>query len=391
MARRLGALVAALLAVTANGSAQEWTLSGAVSQRVEADTNKRVDPDTPGAVIGFTTGLDLAVEAETQRASWSLEGGLRGSRFFGEGADEDLDRVDPNVQGSVEFRGKRYQTTSSFSLTRRGTSLTEFEDTGIVDQDVTQTQVRLDSGVLFLVDPRNRMSVDGFASLRRFSEEIDGLTPSETYGISSAWVHDIDPRTAVRLQLGLRRFTTDSPDLQTESFIYDANARVDHQLSQRLSFGLGGGVSVTDQNEEGAGGFEDSELVAGLNGEAELAYELETTRLTLAASQRVEPSASGDLQNQSRVSVNLSEELTEVWRLAFSTSYIRQSAQSDDGDVEGGDTRQSVVLSPTLSTRLTPDWRMEFGYALRLTDGDAGAAISNSVFLGITRELAFVP
>lgn len=388
---RAPALILALLATAGSAGAQEWQLNGNFSQRVEADSNKRVDPENPGGVIGFTTGLDLALQATTQRTTWNLDGGVRAQEYFGEGADSDLNRIDPSLSGSVEYKGRRYQTTSGFSLTRRATSLTEFEDTAVVNQDITTTTVSLNSGVLFLLDPLNQLGVNAFGNIRRFSEVSEQFAPSTTYGVSTTWSHDLTRLTSTDFTLGVRQFDSDGVTTDLQSTILNIGTRVNHSLTEQINLGVGAGVNINRTQRSEAGLAQQDDLLLGFSGDASIKYRTDDTEFQFAASQGLEPSSDGELNNRTNFSVSVDHRLTSFWNLNVTTSYTRQTAQSGSGGLGADTPRQVFTFAPSLSTPLTEDWRLQFGYALRLVDSASGGAASNNVFMGVSRDLAFFP
>jgi hypothetical protein len=256
--------------------------------------------------------------------------------------------------------------------------LDDFET--ITNDNATRTSFNLRSGVTFNIDPQNRLSLSASGAVVNFSKNATELEDSINYGTSLSWGHDLTEVTSTNLTVGVRRFSVDDVE-NTESMTLNATAGFDTQLSPRMTFGLDAGISAADINRDPPGS-DDSTI--GFTGALRLGWNLADTSFSLSASQGFEPSTIGELQTRSTVGLSVGHSINSRSQLSLAASYSRQTTA---GSSLGSDTeRQLFALSPGYSIDLSPDWRAQMGYTLRMRDEKSGFATSNNIFFSISRS-----
>ena len=380
----LAGLVLAGLVQAGPAAAAEWTLAADVVQRIEVDSNFKLDDTSEGVLYGSTSTIDLRLAARTKRTRWNLAAGTRLSVFAGSGDDTGLDGADPRVNGGVFHQGKRFTADATFRFSRTSVAFTQFggEDFDtITDENATRTRFDLRGGATFNLDPLNRLSLSASGTLERFSNE-DGsdLEPNDSYGTTVSWEHDLTKRTSTDLSLELRRFTVDDAE-NFESLTLTTTGGLDTQLTPRLTFGFDAGFNVANIKRDPPGR---DDTPVGFNGGLRLDGQLAAdTQFSLEANHGFEPSSLGELQTRSTVGLSIGHSINSRARLSLSASYSRQVSADNSNDT---DNSQLFVLSPSYTIDLTPDWQVRTGYTFRLRDEDAGLATSNSFFVSINRS-----
>jgi hypothetical protein len=377
----------------------EWTLTADVEQTVEVDDNFGLDKPSEGVLFGSTSRIDLHLGAQTERTWWKLTTGTRLSAFAGSGDDTGLDRADPRATGQVVHQGKRFRAGARFQFTRASVASTQFglarppatgaeilpddteatfDDLGTIsNDDAIETILNLRSGVIFDLDPLNRLSLDAFGRRESFSGNVTELADVNVYGTVVGWEHDITERTNTDLSFRLQRLTAD--DLENTDILgLTATGGFDTVLTPRLTFGLDAGFSVADIERDPPGR---DETPFGFAGGLEVAYQLADTQLSFEAKHGLEASALDDLQERTIVGFLIEHAVNYRSRLSLLTSYSRQVPIDDSTN----NRRELFVLSPDYSIDLTPNWRARMGYILRLGD-DSGLATSNNLFIEINRS-----
>ena len=403
-------LAVCLVAASASppAAAQEWSIDGRFTQRFEADTNRKLDPDPDGAVFGAITRLNVDFGYATPRTDWTLSTGAVAAGYVGSGDTDGLNRLDPLLNTRVEHRGQRFVTGATGSFSRKSTSFVEFDEDGGIDNegaristDAVRTVVRVGGFWTFLVDARNSLTVSSFGRVERFSEEADDLEPSTSFGGRLSWSHQLDPLTSVSLQTGVQHFTADD-DVDTASTNVDVSLGLTRALTPRLSLTGTAGVAATRRTEDeiaflGIGpvvvpvvtGRESDYSVSGI-GSLGFSYRMDDTTFQLSASQSVQPSSRGELQDRTALSFGIRHRLAPRHDLSFLSAVTRRTgAVGSDGSSD----EDTILfqLSPTYSYRVTEDWDASVGYRFRLSDEDDGTAISNAIFFGFSRDLAIFP
>lgn len=411
MARRRSPAPAFVLAAAAASAvpagAQEWSIDGFFSQSFEADTNRRLDTDSDGGLFGSVTRLDVDFGLTTQRTDWRLSTGVTAQGYLGPGDTDGLNRIDPRYDASVRHEGQRFVVGAQSSFRRRSTSFTEFDEEGgidgdgaLVDADAVRTTVASSGFWTFILDARNQVTVSAFGRIDRFSEEDDTLEPSSTFGGRVSWNHQLDPITSVSLQTGFQRFTADDAE-STESINADVTFGINHLLTPRLTLGATAGVSATRRTEDeivflGIGpvvvpvvdGRETENTIGGI-GSLNLAYRTDDTTFSFGASQSVQPSSEGELQNRTALNFGIRHRLAPRHSFGFQSAISRRTGTV--GEDESDDAQILFQLTPTYSYSVTRNWDANVGYRFRLSDDDDGTAISNAVFFGFSRDLAIFP
>jgi opacity protein-like surface antigen len=104
------------------------------------------------------------------------------------------------------------------------------------------------------------------------------------------------------------------------------------------------------------------------------------------------PSSQGQLNEQSRISLDLDYQITERLSFGMLTSYQEsESASIDNGQTESIalndqlNNRKNLTIQPSMSWKLSPDWVLSTSYRYRYQErsGNEKAADSNSIILSI--------
>jgi hypothetical protein len=387
-----GAALLLWLAVLAGGApaagAAEWIVGGSVSQRLEADSNRDLDADGE-PVYGATTALGLDFTALTPTTQWQIETGASASAFAGPGDTDGLNRVNPNFAAAVDHDGKHVDTGASFAFDMQPVAFAQLDDTGITEGDATQISVRLAADAAYALDRRNRLRVGGSGRILRFSGGSTSLEPTTTFGANLGWGHSISPATEASLSFGARRFTAESEE-DPQSVILSLSAGVGHLVNERLSFDASLGVTGTRSTETRAGERE-TEFSLGAEGGLEVAWAAAAdTQLSFALSHGLEPSSLGELRTTTAIGLGLQHAINR-WTSAGIDVLLQRQSSGGGFEEETDRDRTYASISPSVAFSLTPDWALQAGYALRLERESETDAVSNRVFLTLTRQFDILP
>jgi hypothetical protein len=213
----------------------------------------------------------------------------------------------------------------------------------------------------------------------RFSGDSGELEDNTSFGGGVSWAHDLTMRTSTSLSFRLWHFTVDD-DVNTESLTFTTTGGLDTQLTPRLTFGFDAGFNVADIKRDPP---ERDDTPVGFTGGLRLGWQLAAdTQFSLRANQGFAPSSLGGVQSRSTVGGSIEHSINNRSQLSLSTSYSRQTA----ADTSINDDRQLFVLSPSYTIDLSPDWRAQMSYTLRLRDEDTEFATSHNFFVSIIRS-----
>lgn len=385
---RAGVAIGSLIALVAPAEAGDLRVLAGFSQTFEADSNIQLDPDSPGGVFGSRTDLNLTLEGAGKRTTYDIFGGVGLRGFVGPGDDGTLDSIDPIVRASFDHAGKRFGLTGDLSFSARPTSLAQAEDTGASDSS-TQLDASVNLGFIRDIDSTNRLSIDGFATIRDFTDGSTSLTPTRSYGARGGWSRDMSENVAATLSFGATRFTSDNlTDTGTLSF--DLRGDVDVDVHERLSFKAGIGASFNRTGRTFSGSRRHENNIGGL-GVLGLSYAGERTALDLTLDQSLDQDSDGVVNNLTSLNFGVRHEIDSRSAFLFTTGASYRRALSNLDSTVGDGDRVFFSLSPAYSYEFARDWEARVGYTLRLRDDDSGTGISNAVFFSISHDTVLLP
>lgn len=411
--RPAATLAVALASAGLPAEGAEWRLTGSVAQRFEVLTNPDLEAESEGAAFGSMTSFGVVLGAETGRTVWELGTGVAISAFTGPAASDDLSRPNPNASGRVEYRGQRFTLSGDFSFLRQSTAFSEFDldalldaiergevredgslviDDDLVTESTTvRTAYALGAGLRYQLSPIDTLGIVARGSVIRYSEDVAGLSPNSSYLSRLSWDRRISDVSTAGLEFAVQRFRADD-DEQTRGTTFTATGRYGTSLTRATQMRATLGVGYTETDELAAPGFatrvSDTDISA--TGSFGVTYQPSAaTAVAFGVSHGVRPTTDGDLRSVTAFDATYSHSLTPLARLSIAA---RHSLETEiDGSGDGGGLEQSLILTPSLTYQLAPEWSAQLGYAFRLADGDDGLATGNRVFLSVSRSLAFFP
>jgi hypothetical protein len=386
--RRLAALMAGALSGALSGAlpgappaaATDWSFSGFASQRVEADSDFGGGGSSAAqrdgeAAVGAVADLGVALRADTGRTRWLLAPGLRGTLY----SSGDTNGVYPRFDGAVAHDAPRGGLDASLSVIPELTSASQFEDTGVVEQDAVQITVRGRVGGRWEADPRNTLSGGVSATVREFTETGGELTPTRSYGLDGGWRRAVSERTGLSLLADLRRFESDDAS-QGDSWSVAPRLGADHRLTPRSGVSASLGPSFLYDDE--------GDLTLGVVGDVTYDWAVDDQSFRIGLDQTLDQNSFGEVENRAS--------LVAAWRQAIDQRQsvgvaARAGFQNPAFDSGARGDRTFLTATPSYAIRITPDWDLSVGYSLRLTDDDRREPVSHLAFLSVTRGMSFLP
>jgi hypothetical protein len=299
----------------------------------------------------------------------------------------------PRFNGSVRHRRPRTTLSAGLRVDPQFVSDTELDTIATPDpitgDTVTTTVVRdidpirIDIAAFARanrsIDTANSLSFDVTARQREFSETTTDFQPSTDVSAAVTWSHALDRVTGTNLTGRLRWFGTEDPN-EPDTLTGTITAGYQTQATTRHSFSFNLGGSVLDEDRNGQ-----SFLISG---DAGLTYRLSDATYRLSVAQDLNQNDDGVLENVLQARANGTWRINDrnslsMGALAFASQPIDTFAQTDYG----------IGLSANFNHRLTPDWNLNIGASLRLTQENerSGVRGSDRVFLRISRGFSILP
>lgn len=363
----------------------DWRVTGSLSQNMSV-RNESSDGVSDTSVQG-STGIGVAIRAQTPRTEWRLSPSLRLFERIGGGSDRDPLEVSGSVTGAARYTAPRLGLNGLLSVTPEFASDNDFTlflepdpDTGELRQttssrerDALQITSRAVLGATYAVDPLSSVSLSTTYRRRDYLDDIETLDPFWSLGATLGFNQALTPRVGGGLSFGVQRFESEDPtSADTTTLTLGGN------LSARLTPRHSGGLSL---NINGSDDGDSTDI--SLGGSASLSYQLENMNFNVSAQQSVEQNDDGEIVNLTGLRAGGGYRINETSRISLSTGLTFENPLFGGS----GDDVATFVLSPRYELSLTQDWRLSVGYGFRATTDDE---VDNRIFLSLTRSLTLL-
>lgn len=375
---------AAALVPASAARAADWRITGTFSQGFAGNVPFGDDAEN---AVSASTSLGVTATVRTPTTALSISPSL-GFSVSSDQDSGDAIRFTPSLRSSLQHVAPRLSANAALSVVPQFRSARTFDlvldfdpDTGLLDvvpeaRDVDPLQITINAsaGVSYALGPRDSVNLGLSAQVVEYTETVDGLPATRSYGGTVGWSRQLTGRTSAGINGGIRRFETDS-DTGSDRMSYSLTPNVSHALTPRHRASAGLGLTYVDGD--------DSTL--GVNGSASLAYRAGDTGVTLALTQSLQQSDTGQVDNVTRLSLTASRRFTPRWSGAFSTSVSNASPIGSGG----GRDRQTFTLGPSVAYNLTQNWALRGSYGLLTERIDGDNRGDNRFSLQLSRSFDF--
>ncbi len=366
--------------------AGDWSLEARTTSKGDLNDNYYLRPLTDGFVFGSLSNINVDLIHKSAIDRFDLIGDLGYQSYFG--------AVKPNTQNKLLPKlAARYHLswkTDSIDL-GAGYSFSEVNSIDPLDpiglnRNLTRHALSANAAYGKTLSPR--LSVGSSASLDdvSFSGTGVGANPYTSTNLSAFGKYRLTKTTDVKATLGGQWQSVD--DLQNSlNTSYFLRADVSSQLEKNLSASIGAGPRV------GVRYADDiitplhpriSTTSMGWIADASLSYAFKTGSISASASRSVDPDVLGNLQSRTTFGLAASHAINEDSQFDVSAQYRISSS------IAGID-QKTFVFAPVYKYRLAREWSMAAGYTFTWTDGAAGTAHSDDVFLSVSRSFVLNP
>ncbi len=376
-----------VLIATLRGSyAGDWSLESKSSEIADFSDNYALKQKSDGYVFGSTTALNADAIYKGHDFRFDAVGDISYRRFFGTGSQSISDVLSPRLQTKFNKRSKISSFDFSADFARTDASAVDVLDAIIITNKTYRDTITASAAYSAAFGPRNTFGVNASLQNVMFENNADNLTPS-IYGIVGTFAsRRLTKLTNAKLSNNASWLVLDDA-AKTERKTLTTRVDFDSQVSQRLKFGVGGGVRVTfSRQSEGIPPFVSPRNATALGwvGDIRMDYAYKLGAISAFASQSTEPSALGDLQTRYTFGLSASRKLTDASDFVIVMQYRI-------ADVTPDETQTVVSIAPSFSHRFSKDWNLQTGYRFTQVKGNSGIARSNNLFLSVTKSLTLSP
>jgi len=381
------ALLSAYLAVILTGSAApslgaELSYETRVSERFEYDNNIFLVENSLGEVFGSLTSVAADIAWTGPEKYWKFHSDADFRKYFGAGSEDSLDALNHHHVLNFHKDGiaRTYNLSAAFAMENAAES--ELRDTGFTRQNTDRVTFGADGDVSAKLNEINALTLGVKIERVDFTDETPDLVPYLDFGITGSWTHQINETTAFRTELGWSLYEPDDvPGEKTHT--YRLVGRLDKKLRENFTLKVKGGAAFRTDDNAGGGAFDlTSSSASGIAG-IDLQYASETRSLIFSANHDLVPSASGELQQRTAVTLGATERINSRSQLGISTEYQHQEASGTTGAA-----RDFYAVSPLYSIELARRWRGDLGYSFKLEDKAGDISTSHKTYVSLTRTFS---
>lgn len=362
--------VGVLALATGLACAGEWQVEPWARANLEANDNIRFTSTNPEQSTGVVLEVGGKFHNDTEAVRTSLTPKLVFRRYD---SSANVDSNDQYLTFSTRLLQERGEVGLSANVVRNTTLTSELEDTGIVSVGKRRTEYRLDPSYQYRLSERDSLNASVGARAIRYEE-----------GLSSGLI-DYDYRTANltysrRLSELLDWSGTayyaryEAKDVDSTADTYGLRFGVSRLLSERTRMGFYVGGYRTDSRFYGAA----SDRSGGTT-KLTLDHATELTRFNLGLSRDVVPSGGGEVREDTSLNLSANRRLSEKMSVGLSATVQQRNA------IAGGSDRDYLTISPSISWRLTRQWKVSgsYRYSRQKYDVSNSTAEANAVTVGL--------
>jgi hypothetical protein len=389
------------LGASASGAwAVDLVLKSQVEQSVEFNDNRDLAPKSKGDTYAFLSSLMFDAVARTPTTKFAATVDLSYRSFAGPGADQLIDAPNGGLRASMETKQKLTTYTLAGSYARRDASTLQIEDTGFatvhghVDTYVAEGGLRRDLSPQESIGVMTRLTSIQFSSLSASSRAPDSLDVTTT----ADWTRQIDVLTRVNSSLQFEYQSLNNAS-GTTNLIWRPFAGFQKRLTKQLTIKGTAGASIVTTSQDNATLIPPATtpLPSGTRfgwlADLLLVYKLKMQEYSFFVSHNVAPSALGDLQERSTVSLSARQDINPLSAIAVSATYSHITVPPGSNSIlidqttVTGSAVDVYTAGFDYSYKLARDWTAGLSYKFSHRHTDTATANSNAVVLSVKHDM----
>lgn len=385
--------------------AGDWSFDGLISEKLDYLNNVKLVPSNSKDDISASTFLKSAFTYKTHDSQLDLVGDVLLPHYFDYGPISQLKYSDAHLSSAFTKNFRRGSLNLGASYGRQadrndaanrfdecdpiaGTTLVDcngeiFDSAGSTGNGTFQNTYKVDFGAKRLLDQRNTLTWG--SSLTFVDYDHNSGFGSVAFKNQLGFTRRLTKNTTGKLSASVNWTDIHNPQ-DTNRWGYTFSAHVDSIRSKRTTLHAETGLSsnTTRQKDLAIPGFPDvttdafaAYVMAGAD------YHLDAvTILTWSTRYGAQEGAGDSWRHTVKTDLGLTRSLNERASLAVKSSafWARSSGKVLPNEVV------NFTVSPSLSYRLDKYWTFDTGYAFTLRDSVAGTAVSNNVYMSISKK-----
>ena len=367
------------LFAASNIYAAEWTLSGSANPSLAYDDNIFM---RDGDVIGdyhakITPTLQLAHTLEN--AETSLRVGYAMDRYE---ASRQLNTDNPFWNLNTTYQSARSHWGLGLNYTESTSRDDAADDTGNFETNSIVITESISPSYRYQLTERDVISVNGSYSTKEYS--TTDFSNSRSRSVSSNWQHQFTERFNGGISLSASNNKSTGIANTTDDNTYNLSLTTKYNMSEIWAINGSAGYRLLDSQQTSPFGVTVENKDTGTSLDLNIAYKGDVTTASFSLSRSIYPSSTGDVNEQDKISLSWSRNLTETLAASINGSVQTTSSVSDNSS----DKRDNINVSPSINWVFSPDASVSLSYTYRQQkESEAGTnASSQAVMLTINYD-----
>lgn len=357
-----------------NVHAAEWSLSGSINPSLKYDDNIFMRDENKLADYKSSMSPTLKGVYKLENAETSVSAGYVIDRYE---TSRQLDQENPFARLNTQYQTERSNWGLGLGYVESSSRSDAEADSGNFETDSITTTKSFSPSYSFQVTELDSLSVNGSYIDRSYS--TTDFSNSKSRSLSTSWQHQFTERLNGGLSLSASNNKSDGVGLQTDDDTYNLSLTSKYDLSEVWAINGSVGIRRLNSEQTDTFGFIDKNTSSGATLSFNVSYKHEVDTASLSLSRSVLPSSTGDVNEQDRLSIQWSRQLTD----RFSTSIYGSIQSTSSASDNGSEKRDNINLSPAINWKMSPDTTISLSYNYRQQkESEANTnASSNAVML----------
>lgn len=335
--------------------AAEWALTASLDPSYGYDDNVQMEEDEQGsAIFEFAPTITTSYALENTQSALSI--GYAIERYA---ALSQLDTENPFAQFNLQHQRERSGYGLTASYVEDSTRNDAENDTGDFSSSSTVRRRSISPSFNYQLTERDTILLNG-----DYSESLYSTADFSDYkskALTAGWQHRFTERFIGGVSATVANYESDGQFFTSDDDSYNLSATMSYDFSELWE--INGQVGIrkfeSEQTSNLGAVMRDNSTGSSFNFEAIRRSELDT--VTIAVLKQLSPSSSGDVNEQERISLAWSRQLSETVTSKVTGSYQETTSALDDTNEK----RENIYISPSLIWQFEPDMGLEFAYNYR--------------------------
>ena len=372
MNKKVGITSIIFLLATPALSAAEWSVDTVIGPSFGYDDNVLLQDDEQGS-FDFSMRPTLVFGRAEENFSSYLSIGYSVERYASLAR---LDSENPFMALTTDYQMERTQFSLSADYTKDTTRSEALDNTGDFSTNSTLRRRGISPSISYQLTEVDTISTNFNYSETDYS--TSDFSSTKTRALTLGWQRQFTERFSSGLNATASNYKSGALLFSNDDDSYNFALTLDYQLSELWSLEGNLGYRILNTERKGNFGTMSRDRSTGSSFSLLTIHEDELNTMSLELSKELSPSSEGNVNEQERIAVSWSRELSERWRSGVTASYQETISATNNNS----NNRKNLDFSPSLRWQFASNMGIDFKYHYRrqqtasITNGDVD---SNSI------------